>query len=403
MKRLFFILFVSILSINFVSSQESIITPQIVKTFPDFGDCSVDPSIKEVIIEFNQDMNSGMSLVNCPDMPNITGQAKWIDKRKLSIPVKLYSNRIYQLAFNNERFSNFTNEAGVPLNQTLLIFQTRQINCQKENKLSFSEFTDYFPDHYPFSGLKNIDWKNKLSEYKVEFENTTTQLEFGLKLDKFLSLTEDPHISIDADGEHFVPCPMKYVLKNYNFDVIYKNLNNMNNSKNFAVMSGRYKDIAYLNIGTWNNDQKDEIEQAIDRLKDFKDEANIIIDVRGNSGGNESIAKEIASCFVKDSVSYEKVIYYNETTGKFDKEEIKKLYSNKDGIYYAGYIYVLIGNKVMSSNESFVLMMKQAAKAKIIGMRIYGSSGNPKPMTLSNGVIVYIPIMAILHNGWEIN
>jgi hypothetical protein len=52
---------------------------------------------------------------------------------------------------------------------------------------------------------------------------------------------------------------------------------------------------------------------------------------------------------------------------------------------------VLIGEKVMSSNESFVLMMKQAAKSKSIGMRTYGSSGNPGPFLLSNGITINIP------------
>ncbi len=45
----------------------------------------------------------------------------------------------------------------------------------------------------------------------------------------------------------------------------------------------------------------------------------------------------------------------------------------------------------MSSNESFLLMMKQAPDAVIVGARSQGSSGNPKPHDLGNGVTVFLP------------
>ncbi|MBZ0267328.1 hypothetical protein K8I85_04185, partial [bacterium] len=46
---------------------------------------------------------------------------------------------------------------------------------------------------------------------------------------------------------------------------------------------------------------------------------------------------------------------------------------------------------VMSSNEAFVLMMKQAADCTVVGQRTFGSSGNPKPHELGNGVTVVVP------------
>jgi len=117
---------------------------------------------------------------------------------------------------------------------------------------------------------------------------------------------------------------------------------------------------------------------------------NLIIDVRDNRGGNESYAKKFAAYFAKDSTPYELVKYYNEETGNFDKEYVKKLYPNEMK-KYSGNIYVISGPAVMSSNESFVLMMKQLPNSKIIGMKTYGSSGNPKPYELSNGVTIYLP------------
>jgi len=45
----------------------------------------------------------------------------------------------------------------------------------------------------------------------------------------------------------------------------------------------------------------------------------------------------------------------------------------------------------MSSCESFLLMMKRVPGDRLVGSRSYGSSGNPKPHDLGNGVLVHRP------------
>jgi C-terminal processing protease CtpA/Prc len=52
---------------------------------------------------------------------------------------------------------------------------------------------------------------------------------------------------------------------------------------------------------------------------------------------------------------------------------------------------VLIGPGCVSSNESFLLMMKHGAHATLVGEPSFGSSGNPKPIDLGNGVTVILP------------
>jgi len=54
----------------------------------------------------------------------------------------------------------------------------------------------------------------------------------------------------------------------------------------------------------------------------------------------------------------------------------------------------LIGPKVVSSAESFVLMMKYGAKAKLVGDATGGSSGRPMPHPLGNSVTICL-------SSWE--
>jgi hypothetical protein len=101
--------------------------PKIIKTIPAFGDKRVDPSITEIILEFDQDMLDGYSLIDYPNMPELQGECKWLTKRRCSISVRLYSNRQYKIGFNNEKYFNFQNQSGIPLKQSILEFHTKKV------------------------------------------------------------------------------------------------------------------------------------------------------------------------------------------------------------------------------------------------------------------------------------
>ncbi|MCA8973064.1 MAG: hypothetical protein KDC95_24995, partial [Planctomycetes bacterium] len=56
-----------------------------------------------------------------------------------------------------------------------------------------------------------------------------------------------------------------------------------------------------------------------------------------------------------------------------------------------GPIALLTSRYCMSSNEAFVLMIRQAPDCVQIGQPTYGSSGNPKPHDLPNGATIVLP------------
>jgi len=53
-------------------------------------------------------------------------------------------------------------------------------------------------------------------------------------------------------------------------------------------------------------------------------------------------------------------------------------------------VAVLVGRYCMSSCESLVLMLKGAPRVVTVGARTFGSSGNPRPTRLANGVTVWL-------------
>ncbi len=71
---------------------------------------------------------------------------------------------------------------------------------------------------------------------------------------------------------------------------------------------------------------------------------------------------------------YQRTITGNEAPHRFDKP-----------------VAVLSGPGVMSSAEAFLLMFMQGDNVTVIGKPTYGSSGNPHPHSLENGVEVLVP------------
>ncbi len=366
--------------------------PHIISTIPAFGDCNVDPALNEIILKFDQDMYTTTSVINSRDMPKITGKPKWMDKRTLSIPVQLDSNKLYALNFNDWKHRNFRNIGGRSLNPENLYFKTKgQVDDDVFNKTTYDEFLKVFPKRYSYASLKGIDWKNEIEQHKSEMLNSKSDLEFTLKVLQILKKANDIHMSVDYDGQKFYSYSGDFHVLNFNMKYNLEKLQDKIISDNKIVVSGNYHDIGYIFIGSWGVNAEDDILTAFDRLAEFKSLKNIIIDVRANGGGNERFAKAFAACFVKDSLSYKKVKVYDESTGEFDKESIKKVYANKKGFDYCGNVYVLTGPGIVSSDESFVMMMQQMPNVKTIGMKTRGSSGNPLPYKLSNDITLFLP------------
>ena len=159
--------------------------------------------------------------------------------------------------------------------------------------------------------------------------------------------------------------------------------------------------IGYLMIPAWSDDLEfDAIEAAMAQACEADVKA-LIVDVRPNSGGDEGLAGRVAKWFVQGEVVYAKN-RYRSGRGKnnFGRVLSRTITGNGDGKRLTMPTAVLMSRGVMSSCEAFVLMMKQAPQCTLVGQRSYGSSANPKPHELSNGVTLVVPSwQAMLPDG----
>jgi C-terminal processing protease CtpA/Prc len=124
----------------------------------------------------------------------------------------------------------------------------------------------------------------------------------------------------------------------------------------------------------------------------MKDTRALILDVRLNGGGDEEAARKVAGRFVERAAVYsrDRIREDGQWKGPFDRV----VEPRNDARRYTKPVVVLIGPKVVSSAESFLLMMQYGARATLIGQATRGSSGRPVPHDLGNGVVVYL-------SSWE--
>lgn len=371
--------------------------PKVVKATPDNGDTDVDPTLREYRIEFDQDMDqTGWSL--CGTGPEVTGKPRWLTKRVLVVVVKLEPDRSYGFSINCPVGMNCKSASGESAEIYPIRFTTASAGGASAKRLSktvntksFNELRRLIDEDYSYRDLRKVDWGEAFKKQKSELTAARTPAEFARTAAKLLAPAKDVHLSLQAGTVPMATFQRRYS-PNFNFKLLEMIIPHWR-KRSDVVFTGRFDDgPGYILITTWGPAHPADVEVAYSALRELADAKGIIIDVRPNPGGDESLARDFAGCFVAKSAVYSK----NSSRDKEAKSGFGKVYKrsvkpNKAHPSYRGKVAVLMGEGCLSSCESFLLMMRHGAKAKLIGATSGGSSGRPLPHKLANGVFVFIP------------
>lgn len=204
-----------------------------------------------------------------------------------------------------------------------------------------------------------------------------------------------------------------------------------------TVKTDKIDGIAYIKIPKCDPEQIDAIK---DFLKENEHEKNIIIDIRGNSGGSTLTWTEgIVSPLIKEEVTYnslwgiksgklneyywrQEIPDYVESNVSLSKEELKEKFSYlkiEDDIQYVWYkttiepgeehydfegkIWLLVDKTVYSASDAFVIFCKNTGFATVVGTITGGNGegGEPHYIVLPNSgmVIRYEPYLTFNSDG----
>lgn len=404
--------------------------PRVVAMSPDNGDIDVDPSIERIRVEFDQDMAPGGRSIcgGGPSFPPLTGQPTWESPRVLMIPVKLSAGGAYMLSINCPSAQNFRSVKGEQAEITPLMFRTAPEGVAPASPAALTPEINRgateaarlaIDGAYAYRDRVVKDWDGAFGAASGALESATTPAAYARALGRTLGLAQDPHIWLRVNDAAFGSFQRSFTA-NFDAQKLAATVPGLQQANSYVVTgvlnAGSPRAIGYILIGAWPGDAE-ALRPAHDAVTALVDAGvnRIIIDVRANGGGDELVARAFASRFtqgravysrnrIRDgsppdgwSGPYERAVQPLEEEARENPNAAAMLVDadgNRLGSpppLFRGRIVVLQGPACLSSNESFLLMMRHGGAATLMGETSGGSSGNPKPHDLGNGVTLFLP------------
>lgn len=373
--------------------------PRVVQASPDHGDVGVDPGVREIRIEFDQPMSSGgQSICGGGDtFPRLTDKPRWEKAadgtvRVLVLPVTLDADHVYRLGVNCPGAQNCRSASGEPAEITPIWFRTGQAGTvspptptPEDNRAARDALRRAIADQYSYRDLRVKDWDARFEAASAELESARTRGAFARAAARLLAAANDPHLHLRI-GDALVGTARGGVRPNVDLARVAALVPGFV-WKNQAVGVGTFEDgVGYLAITSWSPDL---MAPALEALDHWQAAPGVVIDVRANGGGDELAARSVAARFVNVGAVYSKN-QFRQDDG-FGPLLERRIEPAPENARCRGRVVVLMGPACMSSCESFLLMMRYGAKAPLLGATSRGSSGNPKPVELGNGVTAVIP------------
>jgi carboxyl-terminal processing protease len=118
----------------------------------------------------------------------------------------------------------------------------------------------------------------------------------------------------------------------------------------------------YLKLNLWKSPIHKEFKQALEKLKDTP---GLIIDLRGNPGGEVNEVLKIASYFFRQKVSFGQFVT---RSGR-----MLELYAGREGDQvYSGAVAILVNEASGSGSEMFAGVLQESGRALVIGRQSCG-------------------------------
>ena len=117
----------------------------------------------------------------------------------------------------------------------------------------------------------------------------------------------------------------------------------------------------YIRLTLWKSPIRKHFKKA---LEQFKDAPGVVVDIRGNPGGEADEVVKIASLFFNSHVPF----------GKFSKRSGKAIYlrTDDDDRVYRGPLAILVNEGSGSGSELFAGVMQENGRAVVVGRRSCG-------------------------------
>jgi carboxyl-terminal processing protease len=249
----------------------------------------------------------------------------------------------------------------------------------------FDSLWSTFDREYSYFEHKRIDWNALRTEFRPRAVTATDQLEFIGVIREMLGRLHDSHVVLRDPGGAAVATYQPQFFVNWDQSVWQQYLGRANwtqgqSNWGYGVLDG----VPYIAIGGWSatSIRAGDFDFAFER---FRSAPMLILDVRMNGGGNDSLAFEIAGRFARTPVVFGYVRFRSGPSHADFGPAQQRVLNPRGAWQFTGTVLLLIGRRCASSNESFIAAMGQLPNVTLVGDRTAGSTGNPGTFPLANG------------------
>jgi carboxyl-terminal processing protease len=137
----------------------------------------------------------------------------------------------------------------------------------------------------------------------------------------------------------------------------------------------------YIRIPTFGDNLVDEFNLALNELLDTP---GLVLDLRGNGGGNTRYAFAMAGWFLDEAFSIGRDHFRNRLPQRGWRLWLDMRVDPRKPVY-TGEVVLLIDTGCMSTTEQFILAFVDSGRAQVVGRRSAGATGNPIQFHLVGG------------------
>ncbi len=253
---------------------------------------------------------------------------------------------------------------------------------------AFDQLWEAFDQKYAMFVLRpEVDWTSLRGQYRPKALACKSTYEFAGVCADMLKNLRDLHIWLKV-ADSYIPVFNRPRSANANPRAYRSILGGLNQEEGvaWAVTSNN---IGFIAISGWEDSKiPTECGEALEQMRDTR---GLIVDVRLNGGGGEPLAEKFAGRFLEKEFVYAYSQFRNGPNHTNLTEKYERKVAPRGPWRYSRPVILLIGQKCMSSNESFIGMMTGDPEVTTMGDHTCGSSGNPEIVHLPLDITVSVP------------
>jgi C-terminal processing protease CtpA/Prc/Flp pilus assembly protein TadD len=257
-----------------------------------------------------------------------------------------------------------------------------------EPEKNFEHLWKTYDRNYALFGAKHIDWDALYKVYRPRVTTKTTDDELFQIMSDMLGNLNDNHVRLTSPKRAFqsgILGQMK--MEDFSLDLVkQKYLKGKSKPlvENVFDYGWLTESIGYFHFRGFG--RMEQTKTAIDEIiKEFKDAKAIVVDVRGNGGGDDRVGKLIADRFADRKRLYMKTAIRNGSRHD-DFTPWKYWYVEPDGpIQFTKPVILLTHRHSVSASENFALAMRVLPNVTVVGDATSGVFADVYGDRLPNG------------------